>query len=80
VGVVRQVPTAAGETDIHLRAVDGDSGKIAVSPWPFAAARVPVACEGILLPSGCFNDAGEMQINLSNAGRLSVSAELMPAH
>jgi hypothetical protein len=49
-GIVRQVPTAAGVTDLRMTLVDGDVTKVAVSPWPFAAPTVRVVCEGVLLP------------------------------
>ncbi len=78
VGVVKQVPTADGETDIRLRAIDGDLAKIAVSPWPFAAAQVQVAREGIVLPMRKFADATELGIGLQDATRIALAAELRP--
>jgi Protein of unknown function (DUF3891) len=76
-GVVRQVPTAAGETDIHMRAVGGDLTTIAVTPWPFAASAVLVACEGISL-SQVFDSQAEMRVGLRNAARVVLAAELRP--
>jgi hypothetical protein len=77
-GVVRQVPTAGGETDIHLRAIDGDPATIAVSPWPFAAATVQVACEAIALPLRSFGDAAELRIALRDAVRIVLTVSLTP--
>jgi hypothetical protein len=77
-GVIKQVPTANGETDIRLQVIDGDLAKVAVSPWPFAAARVQVACEGILLPSRKFGDAAELRVGLQDAVRVVLAAELTP--
>jgi hypothetical protein len=75
--VIRQVPTANGETDIRLRAIDGDLGKIAVSPWPFAAAQVAVACEGIRL-ARMFHDEAELRAGLQDATRVVLATELWP--
>ena len=77
-GVIKQVPAAEGETDIRLRAIDGDLGRIGVSPWPFAAAQVQVACEGISLPSRKFDDASELRIGLQDAARVVLAAKLRP--
>jgi hypothetical protein len=76
-GIVKQVPTAAGETDIHLRVVDGDLGKIVVAPWPFVAGQVQVACEGVLLPSRP-DDEAAMRVALGTASRVVLSVELRP--
>jgi hypothetical protein len=75
-GVVKQVPTADGETDIHLQAIDGDLAKIVVSPWPFSSPTVQVACEGILLPSRTFDDESEFRSGLREASRIVLAAEL----
>jgi hypothetical protein len=77
-GVVKQVPTADGETDILMRATDGELGKICVSPWPFAAAKIHVACEGALLPPH-FDDEPAMRAVLGNVTRVVLSTELRPA-
>jgi hypothetical protein len=77
-GVVKHAPTADGETDIRLRTIDGDVAKIAVSPWPFAAARVQVACEGIVLPTRKFDDAKDPRTGLRDATRIVLAAELRP--
>jgi hypothetical protein len=78
VGIVRQVPTADGETDARMSAVDGDLTTIAVAPWPFAALTVRVTCEGIVLPAEPFGDENEMRRALRNARRIAISAELRP--
>ncbi len=78
VGIVRQVPTAAGETDLRLEAIGGDLTRIAVHPWPFAAPSVPVTCEGIVLPADPFTDEAAMRRALSDAARVTIAAELTP--
>lgn len=77
-GVVRQVPTADGETDIHLLPVGDDLTRIVVTPWPFAATKVQVVCEGALLPSH-FDDEPAMRVALGNVTRVVLSTELRPA-
>jgi Protein of unknown function (DUF3891) len=77
-GVVRQAPTAGGETDIVLRLVDGTCETISIAPWPFTASRVQVACEGILLPTRTFDDASDLCIALPDANRVALTAELRP--
>jgi hypothetical protein len=76
-GVVKQVPTADGETDVCLRANDGDLAKVAVIPWPFSTPTVWVACEGILLAPH-FHGEAAMRDALGNAPRVVLSAELRP--
>jgi hypothetical protein len=76
--IIRQVPTDAGETDMHMLAVDGDAANIAVTPWPFAAPIVNVTCEGIPLPTGPFEDEARMRVALRNARGLVLSAKLRP--
>lgn len=78
VGVIKQVPTADGETDIHLLTTDEDLTTITVVPWPFSAAQVQVACEGIPLPSRRFADAAELQIELRDARRVALAVKLVP--
>ena len=75
-GVVKQVPTAAGETDIRLLAAGGDLTTIVVSPWPFAAPVVHVSCEGILLPPLRFDEEAAMRGALRNATKIALSARL----
>jgi hypothetical protein len=77
-GIVRQVPTTGGETDIVLHALDADLTAISVSPWPFATATVNVTCEGVLLPPRSFRDQNEMRAALGHGVRVAISAELSP--
>jgi hypothetical protein len=76
--IIRQVPTAGGETDLHMVAVAGDAANIAVTPWPFAGPIVNVTCEGILLPTGPFDNEAHMRVALRNAQGVALSAELRP--
>ena len=77
-GIVRQVPTASGETDIHLVAAGGDLTRLVVTPWPFTAPSVRVTCEGVSLPVSSFTDESEMRAALRNARNVAISAELRP--
>lgn len=76
--IVKQVPTAGGETDLHLSATGGDLTSIAVAPWPFASSAVRVTCEGIALPREPSHDQTAMRDTLRTAPRVAVWAELRP--
>jgi hypothetical protein len=78
-GIVTKVPTASGDVDLRLSAVDGDVTTITVSPWPFGAATVELTCEGTLLPSGSFADETDMRTALAEAECVTLSTELRPA-
>lgn len=75
---VKDVPTADGQTDLRLLAVDGELSNIVVAPWPFATRAVRVTCEGVVLPPQPFKDENEMRVGLRNAKRVVVAAELRP--
>jgi hypothetical protein len=75
-GIVRRVPTADGETEIHLFLMDGDPSRIAVTPWPFASSGLRVTCEGVLLPSTRFADETDLRKGLRSAETIIISAEL----
>jgi hypothetical protein len=76
--IVRQVPTADGETDLRMALVDGGMTNILVSPWPFAASSVRVACEGVLLSARSFGDDDALRLSLQSADRVVLSAVLRP--
>jgi hypothetical protein len=78
-GIIRQVPTAAGEVDLVLRMIDGDSTRMTVAPWPFRVPTVPVVCEGTLMPPGHFADRATMRLALRDAARVVLLATLSPA-
>jgi hypothetical protein len=78
VGLVRKVPTADGETDLRLTVIGKDLSKIGVSPWPFGAPAIQVACEGYVLPPRLFTHENEMREALRGAKRVAVTAELRP--
>lgn len=78
-GIVRQVPTVHGETDLVLHAADGDATSMTVTPWPFSASAVHLVCEGTLLPSRHFADQAGMREALLGAPKVVVSATLRPA-
>ena len=69
------VPAADGEAAIVL---DGDGAEVTVDPWPFAAERVVVACEGRRLP-GAFADEADLHAALAAAPWEPLRWELTPA-
>jgi hypothetical protein len=75
---VAEVPYATGMTALTLAAVDGNPERIAVSPWPFSEATVPVECEGVVLPDGPFGDDAALRAALAAAPRVDVRARLVP--
>jgi hypothetical protein len=77
-GVIRQVPTADGQTDLCMELVDGDMTRVAVSPWPFATSVVRVCCEGVRLLGRLFDDEAEMRAALRDAEKVVLPAELRP--
>ena len=67
------VPAAGGdEIDVEVRAGEG---AIALDPWPFAAARVRVRCEGRRL-AGRFEDEDAMQAALADAPWVTLELDL----
>jgi hypothetical protein len=65
---LRAVPTASGETDIALR--DGT-----LDPWPFAADRVALRCEGRRL-SGPYPGEAAMRAALAAAPWVTITVDL----
>lgn len=64
--------------DFTLRAPQHDLERLTLEPWPFAADRVEVACEGCRL-SGRFNDELQMRAAIAEAPRVPITAVLRPA-
>jgi hypothetical protein len=75
---VAEVPDASGMTTLTLTAIGDDPERIAVDPWPFTGSRVAVACEGLVLPDGPFDDDAAMREALAAAPRVDVRATLTP--
>jgi Protein of unknown function (DUF3891) len=67
------VPAAGAAVDVEVRA--GGRGAIALDPWPFAAARVTVRCEGRRL-AGRFEDEQEMRAALADAPWVTLDLDL----
>jgi Protein of unknown function (DUF3891) len=67
------VPAAAGEVDVEVRA--GAAGAVALDPWPFAAPRLTVRCEGRRL-AGRFEDEQAMRAALAAAPWVTLELEL----
>jgi hypothetical protein len=65
---LKGVPTAAGETDVALR-------ETTLHPWPFAAERVELRCEGRRL-SGPYPDEAAMRAALAIAPWETIAIEL----
>jgi Protein of unknown function (DUF3891) len=76
--LVRDVPTAQGTADLRIRTIEGDPARFTISPWPFAAASLTVACEGLELPRQRFSDQRAMLAALRSAPCVSITAELTP--
>jgi hypothetical protein len=76
---VRKVPTAHGEADIRVRAVNGSLTHFTLDPWPFAAVSVRLICEASELPRSHFSNQAAMQAALRSAKSVLVTAELHPA-
>jgi hypothetical protein len=77
-GIVADVPTSDGLTDIVLRGLDDDLTEISVTPWPFSGTRVRLACEGTILPPHRFETQHEMRAALENGTKVALSMELRP--
>lgn len=63
---------AAGHT---LVALDGDPTRVAMSPWPFRADEVTLACEGRLL-TGSYADERELRRGLAKAPWTTIETTL----
>ena len=74
----RDVPTADGSAALSLRAQEGSPGRFTLAPWPFAADRVGVSCEGRRL-EGRYEDEAEMRAALGRAPWVSLEFDLVPA-
>ena len=82
VGEDAQVPNAptgtGGTCGLRLRARGGDREDLILDPWPFAAERVELACEGVRL-RGRFADERAMREALETGERVPVVATLRPS-
>jgi hypothetical protein len=67
--------SAAGHV---LTAIDGDSARLAVSPWPFRDAQVTLVCDGRLLTE-TYADERELRRGLARAPWVTVETTLEPA-
>ncbi len=67
--------SAAGHA---LVALDGDPTRVSVSPWPFRASEVTVACEGRLLTE-TYGDEQELRRGLAKAQWTTIETRLSPA-
>lgn len=75
---IKQVPTATGETDLVLAAINADPTQIQISPWPFRSDSVTLICEGRILRQP-FTDQTMMQKALQTAEWCTITTSLMPA-
>jgi hypothetical protein len=75
---VPNVPTAGTDrVELRLKSPRGDPGDLVLAPWPFAADRVDVLCEGRRL-QGRFPDEAAMRRALDEAERVTIAATLRP--
>ena len=59
-------------------ALDGDATRVAVSPWPFRAHDVTLACEGRLLTE-TYGEEQELRRGLAKAPWATIETRLTPA-
>jgi hypothetical protein len=71
---LRRVPAADGEVDVEL--TPAGERTVRVDPWPFAAGRVTVRCEGRRL-DGRFDDQDAMRAALRDAPWAALDFELV---
>ena len=71
------VPTAADPLVIRLSPVDGAHRRFALEPWPFAADRVTVRCEGRRLETP-YDDEPAMRAALERGAWVTLSFDLEP--
>jgi hypothetical protein len=75
---IPDVPTAgAGRTELRLRSRQDDPADLVLDPWPFAADRVGVRCEGRRL-GGRFSDEETMRRALAETESVTIAATLRP--
>jgi hypothetical protein len=72
------VPAATGTVRLRLSEVGDSAAQVALDPWPFAAGRVSVRCEGRRL-AGRFDDEDEMRAALKRSPWTTLRFELVPA-
>jgi hypothetical protein len=72
---IRAEKAAAGHT---LVPVDGDPTRVAVSPWPFRADEVTLACEGRVL-TAAYADERELRRGLAKAPWTTIETTLVRA-
>lgn len=77
-GQITNVPTAGGHTTLRVVALDMELTRFAVSPWPFGARSISLACEGYEMPKSRFTDQNEMRSALRTARRVRIMAKLVP--
>jgi hypothetical protein len=71
--VLEAVPAAEGELDVAVRG--GLEGGVTLEPWPFAAPRVALRCEGRRL-TGRFEDEEAMRAALAAAPWVTLDVDL----
>ncbi|WP_207483977.1 DUF3891 family protein [Arenibaculum pallidiluteum] len=76
---IPDVPCDSGRREeLRIRSPRGEPAELTVDPWPFAAGRVELVCEGRRL-RGRFEDEAAMRAALEQAAPLSLAATLVPA-
>jgi hypothetical protein len=76
----KHVPVAGDGpgVEVRLTPILAATGPIEVDPWPFAADRVSVQCEGQRLPAGGYANASELRAGLGAARWETLTIELLP--
>lgn len=71
-------PGAGDRVALRLRSPGGDPGRLTLDPWPFAADRVDLACDGVRLRGRHTDEVGLRQA-LDDAPRATIAVTLSPA-
>ena len=75
---IQDVPTIANKTSLTLAAIDSDSTRLTVDPWPFQTKSVMLVFEGRML-SEPFTDETAMRSALQTAPWVTTTVTLMPS-
>jgi len=75
---IQDVPTIADKTSLALAAIDSDSTRLTVDPWPFQTKSVMLVFEGRML-SEPFTDETAMRSALQTAPWVTTTVTLMPS-
>jgi hypothetical protein len=76
-GTFAEAPAESGQVELGVRWIEGDPGRIAVTPWPFRLDRLALSVEARLL-RGSAGDQQQLDAAIAAAPLQSLSLELRP--